>query len=451
MATDPCAGASRPSAIIMPEAMADGETITEEEASAPGWIDAIRRRAKSSTTTNGKPAGVRFGGRRTRAVTRVSAASRLPPLPTDHHRVIDRPGGGLDVRRCNKLKFLQALLLAARLPPTAAEEDIVCTNDTQNIFVISTPNLQMAKAYTKVRGIILMEREHPVSAYVAASGTTSRGIVWIQPPSSFSSMDYAPNYVRCGMLLLRCTLQKRQIHTCRNCGRIGHRQDVCPTPSEKAHITGDRTCSDRYQVPYVVRRRRRRRRKHNQQTQGDSATQQPTPKQPSPTPPTKDLPTNTKNPTATPTWADRVSGETRGYARSGNLPQHENDEIRELKRELALLRKENEEFKALIRNMQQLSERAVETPTPAAPAVEPASTNSSNANRPAKRRVAEDPSDEPVTMSNFMEALARLHAGHCSRPRCRYDPTHPPSSPNFTARLQILEQHAVIRATTPMQ
>ncbi|KAL3195106.1 hypothetical protein MRX96_045771 [Rhipicephalus microplus] len=208
----------------MSEAMVDGEMVTEEEANAPGWIDAIRRRTKSSTTTIGKPAGARIGTRRTGAVTRVAAASRLPPLPTDHHRVIVRPGGGLD-------------------------------------------------------------------------------------------------------------------------------------------------------------------------TQGDSATQQPTPKQLSSAPPTKHLPTTTKNPTATPTWADRVTGksETRGYAWSGNLPQHENDEIRELKRELALLRKENEEFKVLIRNMQQPSEHAVETPTPAAPAVECASTNSSNANRATKRRVAEDP------------------------------------------------------------
>ncbi|KAH8031188.1 hypothetical protein HPB51_013645 [Rhipicephalus microplus] len=148
--------------------MMEGETITEEEASVPGWIDDIRRRAKSSTTTTGKPAGARIGARRTGAVTRVAAASRLPPLPTDHQRVIVHPGGGLDVCRCNKLKFLQALLLAARLPPTAAEEVIVCTNDTQNIFVISTPNLQTAEAYAKVQGIILMEREHPVSAYVVA-------------------------------------------------------------------------------------------------------------------------------------------------------------------------------------------------------------------------------------------------------------------------------------------
>ncbi|KAL3197820.1 hypothetical protein MRX96_044698 [Rhipicephalus microplus] len=272
MATDPCAGASRPSAIIMPEAMADGETITEEEASAPGWIDAIRRRAKSSTTTNGKPAGVRFGGRRTRAVTRVSAASRLPR--------------------------------------------------SQRTTTVSS---------------------------------TAPEVAWMYP----------------------------------------------------------------------------------------------TPKQPSPTPPTKDLPTNTKNPTATPTWADRVTGETRGYARSGNLPQHENDEIRELKRELALLRKENEEFKALIRNMQQLSERAVETPTPAAPAVEPASTNSSNANRPAKRRVAEDPSDEPVTMSNFMEALARLHADIAADRVADMTP-HTLQLTELHTRLQMLEQHATTNGLLPL-
>ncbi|KAH8035407.1 hypothetical protein HPB51_005131 [Rhipicephalus microplus] len=157
--------------------MVERETITEEEASAPGWIDAIRRRAKFSTTTTGKPAGARNGTLRTGAVTMVAATSRLPPLPTDHHRVIVHPGGGLDVRRCNKLKFLQALPLAARLPPMAAGEDIVCTNDTQDIFVISPANLQTAEAYAKVRGIFLTEREHSVSAYVVASGPTSRGVV----------------------------------------------------------------------------------------------------------------------------------------------------------------------------------------------------------------------------------------------------------------------------------
>ncbi|KAH8028423.1 hypothetical protein HPB51_016590 [Rhipicephalus microplus] len=131
------------------------------------------------------------------------------------------------------------------------------------------------------------------------------------------------------MLLLRCTIVKRQIDTCCNCGRVGHRQDVCTTPSEKvcehcgikptrpdhecvtpkcalcgqAHNTSDRTCPNGYQVPHVVRRRRRhrRRRNNNQQTHGGSATQQPTSKQPAPTSLTKHVPTTIKNPTAAPT------------------------------------------------------------------------------------------------------------------------------------------------------
>ncbi|XP_049520575.1 xyloside xylosyltransferase 1-like [Dermacentor silvarum] len=68
----------------MPEAMVEGGAITQEEASAPGWIEAIRRRATSSTTITGSqpaPALALLTG----AATRVAAASRLPPLPTDHH------------------------------------------------------------------------------------------------------------------------------------------------------------------------------------------------------------------------------------------------------------------------------------------------------------------------------------------------------------------------------
>ncbi|KAH7967843.1 hypothetical protein HPB52_002914 [Rhipicephalus sanguineus] len=436
----------------MPEAMVEGEPITHEEASAPGWIDAIRRRATSSTTTTSKPAGASVGALRTGAASRVAAASRLPPLPTDHHRVIVRPGGGLD-RRQRKISS--------------------CTNDTQNIFVISTPSLQTAEAYAKVRAIVLMERAHPVSAYVVASGTTSRGVVRgvdadlpdselqrlfvsshnptlmgvrrirILPPSSFSSTDLkSPTMCAAACFCCVATLYKRQIDTCRNCGRVGHRQDVCPTPSEKvcehcgikptgpdhvcvtpkcalcgqAHITGDRTCPNRYQIPYVVRRRRRRRRRrnNNQQTQGGSAKQQPTPKQPTPSPPTKHLPTTTKSPTATPTWADRVAG------------------------------KENAEFKALIRNLQQPSERVVEAPTPAAPVVEPAPTTSSNASRAAKRRAAEDPPDEPVTMSKLMEALARLRADIAADRAADMTP-HTLQLTELHARLQILEgQHTAV-------
>ncbi|KAL3202969.1 hypothetical protein MRX96_012036 [Rhipicephalus microplus] len=82
--------------------------------------------------------------------------------------------------------------------------------------------------------------------------------------------------------------------------------------------------------------------------------------------------------------------------------------------------------------MQHPSERAVETPPPAAPAVEPSSTNSSNTNHAVKHRAAEDPSDEPFTMSNFVEALARLHTDIAAD---RAAEVTPPT-------LQLMELHA---------
>lgn len=101
--------------------------------------------------------------------------------------------------------------------------------------------------------------------------------------------------------------------------------------------------------------------------------------------------------------------------------------------------------------MQQPSERAVETPMPATAALEPTSTNSWNANCAAKRRAAEDSLDEPVTMSNFMEALARFRAD-IAEDRVADMTPHTLQLTELHAWLQTLEeQHAAVRATTPMQ
>ncbi|KAH8037810.1 hypothetical protein HPB51_017310 [Rhipicephalus microplus] len=109
-----------------------------------------------------------------------------------------------------------------------------------------------------------MELAHPVSAYVVASGTTSRGVVRevdahlpdselhrrfvsshnpalmrvrrIKDTITIFLLFYGlkiSKYVPCGMLLLRCTLYKRQIYTCRNFSDIGRRQVACPTTSVK--------------------------------------------------------------------------------------------------------------------------------------------------------------------------------------------------------------------------
>ncbi|KAL1482624.1 hypothetical protein MTO96_050309 [Rhipicephalus appendiculatus] len=154
--------------------------------------------------------------------------------------------------------------MAAQLPPHATEEDIVCANAIQNIFVLSTPQETNALAYCTVQEIILTKQRHPVTTYLAPPGNTCRGVIR-GVDADFTDADLqrmlrtdrnpkvlgarrikstttviilfdghkVPNYVYCGPIMYRCTLYKRQIDTCRNCGRVGHRQDVCPHPADK--------------------------------------------------------------------------------------------------------------------------------------------------------------------------------------------------------------------------
>ncbi|KAH8027325.1 hypothetical protein HPB51_004637 [Rhipicephalus microplus] len=251
----------------------------------------------------------------------------------------------------------------------------------QNLFVVSTPTATNAAAYSRVTEIILTDQRHPVTVYLSPAGITSRGVnhgvdtdfddaalnhMLIQPRNSsllgarhikntetviliFNELK-VPNYVYCGQVIYHCTLYKRQIDTFRTCGQVGHRQDVCPTPSTKvcdhcghlptdnphvcnqpvcalygeAHCTGDRECRHRYQLPYLVRRRRQR---HLRRKQAQPQTPTPaTSLVPAKTTERQGPPLSPRNPTPTdqPTWADKVAckGEAHSAKSQGHSPQH---------------------------------------------------------------------------------------------------------------------------------
>lgn len=81
--------------------------------------------------------GQAVGAKPPSPLKRLATARKLPNLPEDHFRVVIRPGGGLDVLLCSQHKVL-TLRIAARLPPSATEQDIICSNSVQNIFVVTT-------------------------------------------------------------------------------------------------------------------------------------------------------------------------------------------------------------------------------------------------------------------------------------------------------------------------
>ncbi|KAH7949281.1 hypothetical protein HPB49_007035 [Dermacentor silvarum] len=76
--------------------------------------------------------------------------------------------------------------------------------------------------------------------------------------------------IRSGETLLRCTLYRKQIDICHQCGRLGHRMDACPNPQAKctprcdlcgeAHPMAENTFKARFKTPYIVKRRRWERR-----------------------------------------------------------------------------------------------------------------------------------------------------------------------------------------------
>ncbi|KAL1444786.1 hypothetical protein MTO96_045406 [Rhipicephalus appendiculatus] len=226
----------------MPQQIAmEGDDINPAELQGNGWFSVLKRRQESREKSHAarQPGAQRGPKAKPNATLRhVAAASRLPAMPRSHNRVIVRPGGGLNVQACNPHRILAALTMAAQLAPSAA--------------------------YSRVTEIILTDQRHPVTAYLSPAGITSRGVIrgvgtdfddaalnrmLMQPrnPSLLGARRIkntatvilifnglkVPNYVYCGQVIYRCTLYKRQIDTCRNCGQVGHRQDVCPTPSAK--------------------------------------------------------------------------------------------------------------------------------------------------------------------------------------------------------------------------
>lgn len=297
------------------------ETETEDD---DGWIAAVRRLRRRAAASLGKPASPsspaawqpRGSDSFVKKVTaRLSRAARMPvALPRHETKIIIRPRGGLNVAKTEARRLMSAIFAAAGVTMHESRIDTICTNPTQNIIVISTPDEGRARSYVQIRQLRIGNAEYETFAYVSAPDGTVKGIIrGIDTTETHQDLQNnivnetnplaleahrigntttvivafegskVPNSIKYGAMIVRCSLYRQHHEFCRCCGKLGHRADVCPNPETKvclacgrrepepnheatckprcklcngAHATGATGCLNRFKVPHVVLQRR---------------------------------------------------------------------------------------------------------------------------------------------------------------------------------------------------
>ncbi|KAG0434335.1 hypothetical protein HPB47_019173, partial [Ixodes persulcatus] len=311
-----------------------GEDITPEE--AEGW-SASGKRIKQimAGKENGESAAISRQSRpKTRAsfakrvAASVTKAARMPiDMPKEDTKIVMRPRGGLNVGKTEVLIIMSVVMTAARVTKEEAKADTICTNAQQNIIVVSTPDERRSTLYSKIKALNIGGRTYEVSAYRTAPDGTAKGVIRgiavddtpeeiaeniVNPYNPLAVEAHrigntttvivlfagqkVPNYVKYGLILVRCGLYRKHFDVCKQCGKVGHRRDVCPNPNTKVcfgcgianpsegherewkpkcrlcggqHPTGERECKNKYKMPYVVKKRQWERKMEAMQQQPD--------------------------------------------------------------------------------------------------------------------------------------------------------------------------------------
>ncbi|KAL1414609.1 hypothetical protein MTO96_007284 [Rhipicephalus appendiculatus] len=410
-----------------------GEDISAEEITEDaGWKTAGTRRSRtrhraadSPNDNDASPNKLGIGRQGTKPKNvrgKVIKAGRMPKLPKEDIKIVVRPQGGLDIVKVGAPVVTAAIFAAASMTEEESAEDTVCPNSHQNIVVISTPKRANADRYAKMRQIHIQGKLHEVNVYETAPDNTTKGVIRGIPiedgpraldenivntrnPLALAAKRIGntstvviafdglkvPKFVRYGSTLVPCTLYRKQIDICYQCGRLGHRMDVCPNPANRicrgcglrnpdhehqcapkcnlcggAHMTADKACKERYKTPYVIRRRRWEHRSAiNQLTQHDFlATETARPKSRSQSrsqsrsrsktrhnrAPASSRPT-TPAPVDKVSWADKVRGTAReGFGKAPIVPEQTQSMNTAIVEEL---RKENAVMRELIQKLMQ--------------------------------------------------------------------------------------------------
>ncbi|XP_077564720.1 uncharacterized protein LOC144180214 [Haemaphysalis longicornis] len=252
----------------------EGDFIAEDDIDKEsGWNKVTSRREKkvSRPQHDSHASEEKVSARRpfSSVVNPVVKASRMPPMPQEHIKIVIRPRGGLNLEKVGPTVG-KAITEGASLSSEQTVHDVICPNITQNIMVASTPLRENADKYARIKFITVAGKVFEVNAYDTAHSDTCKGIIKnVDIPDGPASLESSPvsesckrnifndrnplalgvkriknsgsviivfdglrvpNFVRYGRTLVRCYLYRKQVDVCYACGKIAHRKDVFPTP-----------------------------------------------------------------------------------------------------------------------------------------------------------------------------------------------------------------------------
>lgn len=239
-------------------------------------------------------------------------APKPPRLPEDDAKIVFRLRGGLTIKEEEKVSIQRSVQREAGLTTSVAAGDVFRFNTLQNTLLVSTPSLENANQYGRVKAIMHNGKAYEVVSYVVPPENTEKGIIHGIPtddteqdiidnlvsgknPSILHARrmgmsnsvvilfggQEVPYWVRYGNVDLQCYIYKKKVEICNVCGGVGHRADVCPRPNErrcricnvidpkeghectpscgvcgKVHPTGDKRCKLRFKTPHILVQRK---------------------------------------------------------------------------------------------------------------------------------------------------------------------------------------------------